>query len=156
MSSKTTDFLSGLLETFGKEAQKISSGVNDLFNKTDLGTKVPAINILETGDAFIVEVAAPGLSKEHFRLKLEPSEEDATVNILTVGAKVKREDEDDENPKKYLKQEFDYHTFRRSFEVPVTADDKGIGAAYKDGILRVTLPKKDEARSKPAKNIDIW
>ncbi len=155
MSSKKGDFFSNLLENFGKEVSKIGSDVTEMLtpSPSELGTKVPAINIIETGDAFEVYIAAPGLKKENFKVGLDEPEE-GEGKILMVGAKIVRSEE--EENQKYLVQEFQYETFKRAFEVPETVDDTGIKAAYTDGILKITLPKVEDARTKPAKNIEIW
>ena len=155
MSSKKGDFFSSLLENFGKEVSKLGSDVTGMFTPTpsELGTKIPAINIVETGDAFEVYIAAPGLKKENFKVALDDTE-DGTGKILMVGAKVVRAEEEDS--KRYRLKEFEYETFKRAFEVADTVDDAGIKAAYTDGILKITLPKVEDARTKPAKDIEIW
>jgi len=155
MSSKKGDFFSNLLENFGKEVSKLGSDVTEMFtpSPSELGTKIPAINIVETGDAFELYIAAPGLKKENFRVALDDTE-DGEGKILMVGAKIVHSEEEDS--KKYKLKEFEYETFKRAFELDNTVDDTAIKAAYTDGILKVTLPKLEDARSKPAKDIEIW
>ena len=56
----------------------------------------------------------------------------------------------------YRRKEFGYNSFKRSFTLPETVNDEGIKAEYKDGILNISLPKKEEAKQKPARNIEIF
>lgn len=118
----------------------------DLYSGVAKGTTVPAVNINEEEDNFLVEVAAPGLKKEDFNVNLEN-------NVLTISAEHKEEKE--EKKKKSTLREFNFTSFRRSFTVPdsVKADD--IHAVYKDGVLHLTLPKKEESKKSKAKTIAI-
>jgi len=109
------------------------------------GTSVPAVNILETEDDFKVEVAAPGMEKKDFNINLDN-------NVLTISSEKKEEKDKKGN---YTKREFSYSSFERSFTMPDSVDVVKIAAAYKDGVLRITLPKREEAKVKPAKVIKI-
>ncbi len=112
----------------------------------DFAATVPAVNVVETPEAYTVEVAAPGLKKEHFQINLHN-------NLLTIASKVERSAE--ETKGKYTRKEFGYTSFQRSFTLPNTIDAERIEAAYKDGILHVQLPKRDEAKERPARQITI-
>jgi HSP20 family protein len=108
---------------------------------------LPAVNILEDENRIQIEVAAPGMKKEDFKIDLEH-------NRLTVSAEISSEDT--ESGEKYSRKEFSYRSFRRLFNIPVeTIDGEQIQAAYKDGILVVTLPKREELKPKPARAIEI-
>ena len=108
---------------------------------------LPAVNILEDENRIQIEVAAPGMKKEDFKIDLEH-------NRLTVSAEISSEDT--ESGEKYSRKEFSYRSFRRLFNIPVeTIDGEQIQAAYKDGILLVTLPKREELKPKPARAIEI-
>jgi len=110
-------------------------------------TTLPAVNILENDDQIQIEVAAPGMKKEDFKVDLEN-------NRLTVS--VEKEEEKNESGEKYARKEFCYSSFRRQFNVPVeTINGDQIQATYKDGILLLTLPKREELKPKPARAIEI-
>ena len=110
-------------------------------------TTLPAVNIFENEDQIQIEVAAPGMNKEDFKVDLEN-------NRLTVSAE--KEEEKNESNDRYTRREFRYSSFRRQFNVPVeTINGDRIQAAYKDGILTLTLPKREELKPKPARIIEI-
>ncbi len=113
-------------------------------NKT--GISVPAVNVREGKDHYTIEVAAPGLNKEDFRINLEK-------NILTISSE--KEAKKEENEERFMRREFSYASFCRSFSLPQTIDSEKIMASHKDGILYVEIPKKDDFRDRPAKEIKI-
>ncbi len=130
---------------------------NQLFNRelvdwTNAGfsaedTTLPAVNILEDENGIKIEMAAPGLKKEDFKIDLDR-------NRLTISAEVTSEQ--GESNERYSRKEFNYRSFRRLFNIPVeTINGDRIEAAYKDGILAVTLPKREELKPKPARAIEI-
>ena len=110
---------------------------NDSFISDRLTTKVLAVNIAETENDFHIELAVPGLKKEDFKISLDK-------NVLSVSAEQKTENKQEE--KRYNKREYSYTSFVRSFTLPETADQERIDAEYVDGILRVTVAKKEEAK----------
>jgi len=101
-----------------------------------LVSRVPAVNIAETEADFQVELAAPGMQKEDFKIAIDK-------NILTINAEKKSEQTEG---KKYSKREYNYTSFVRSFTLPDTIDHSKIEAAYTDGILKLTIAKKEEAK----------
>lgn len=114
---------------------------NELFapaNLTNYG--VPAVNIVEGESGFRLEVAAPGLKKEDFKINLEN-------NVLSISAQ--KEQKSEETTEKYTRKEFSFNSFRRSFTLPNTIDGEKIAATYTDGVLHVELPKKEEAKKTP-------
>ncbi|MDF2431173.1 MAG: hypothetical protein JWP44_804 [Mucilaginibacter sp.] len=111
--------------------------VNDSFLSDKLSSRVPAVNIAETENEFQIELAAPGLKKEDFKINLEK-------NVLTVSADKKAEKV--EEGKKFSKREYSYNSFTRSFTLPEIADYAKIDAAYTDGILKLNVAKKEEAK----------
>jgi HSP20 family protein len=119
------------------------SDFNDIFSRK---MSDPAANILESPESFQLELAAPGLSKEDFKIHLEN-------NILTVSAEM--EDEKREEGKNYTRKEFYYGSFSRSFTLPKIIDLEKIKADYEGGVLKVALPKKEEARLEVKKEIKI-
>jgi len=114
-------------------------------NYSDTNTSLPAVNIKETDDDFMIEVAAPGMKKDDFSINYDNGR-------LTISSEKKEETVDE----KYNRREFSYQSFCRSFEVADNViDNQKISAKYKDGILYITLPKREEIKPKPAKQISI-
>ncbi len=125
---------------------------NDLFdwsnrNFSATNTTVPSVNIKEDDDRFEVEVAAPGFIKTDFNIELNNDQ-------MTISSEKKMEDETNEG-EQFARREFSYQSFSRSFTLPNSADSDKIKAKYENGILRVTIPKKEEAKPKPTKQIAI-
>ena len=121
----------------------------DLFNwpsSSATGTSIPSVNIYETDNEFHVEMAAPGMSKEDFKVELDN-------NMLTISSQ-KESEEKDEN-KNYQRREYSYQSFVRSFHLPDSAEAEKINAKYSDGVLNLVIPKKEEAKRKPVKTIKI-
>ena len=116
------------------------------FFDTQTGISMPSVNIVEGKDDFRIEVAAPGLEKKDFKINLEN-------HVLTISSEkeVKNEQTDD----KYMRREFSYSSFQRAFALPNTVDAEKINANYKDGVLSLLIPKKEEAKEKPARTIKI-
>lgn len=116
-----------------------------------LGVNIPAVNIKENDNAFVVEVAAPGKNKEDFNLELDH-------NLLTISSEVKEEhhgESNGENKEKFTRREFSYSSFKRSFTLPESIDNSKINASYKDGVLTIELPKREEAKVQPKRMIAI-
>ena len=111
------------------------------------GTSIPAVNIRETNEGFEVEMAAPGMSRKDFRIELEN-------NLLTISSEKKEEMEKKEG-ERYSRKEFSYQSFKRSFSLPEVVDYDKINARYENGVLHLSLPKKEEAKPKPPKQIAI-
>ena len=114
-----------------------NSLVNDNYLNDRFVAKSPAVNIAETENEFHVELAVPGLKKEDFKINVDK-------NVLSVSAEKKTENV--EEGKKYSKREYSYNTFTRTFTLPETADHAKIDAEYTDGILKLTVAKKEEAK----------
>lgn len=110
---------------------------NDSFINDRLLTKVPAVNIAETENEFHIELAAPGLKKEDFKISLDK-------DVLSVSVEKKTEATDE--TKKYNKREYSYKSFVRSFTLPDSVDYSKIDAEYTDGILKLNIAKKEEAK----------
>ena len=110
------------------------------------GISLPKVNIKEVADAFIVEMAVPGLKKSDFHLDLDNT-------TLSISAELKNENEESEEG--YTRREFGYSSFKRTFTLPETVDESKINARYNEGILYLHLPKKEEAKQKPPRTIKI-
>lgn len=105
----------------------------------------PAINVLETADDFQIELAAPGLEKTDFSVNVEK-------NVLTIEVNKTAEKEEGVT---YKRKEFSASNFKRQFELPETVNAAEINATYINGILLLTIPKKEEAKELPPKQIEI-
>ena len=119
-----------------------------LNNFSDTNTTIPAVNIKETPDDYVVEVAAPGMTKKDFRVQLEG-------NTLTIGSEKTSKKEDDEDVR-YISREFSYQSFSRTFNLQKdVVDTERIQAKYEDGVLHLLIPKKEHAKQKQPKLIEI-
>ncbi|NJO68008.1 MAG: Hsp20/alpha crystallin family protein [Bacteroidetes bacterium] len=127
-------------EFFGKDL------LGNLLEDGYTGVNMPAVNIVEGKDDFRIDVAAPGLEKKDFKI-------DLTNNVLTISSERKHENE--EKKEKFMRREFSYTSFKRSFTLPETAMLDKISANHRDGILQITIPKREEARVKPPRQISI-
>src|SRR6201992_20333 len=101
-------------------------------------TRMPSVNISETENNYHVELAAPGLKKEDFKLNLEHNQ----LSIL-----VEQQAGQHDEAKNYSKREYSYSSFVRSFTLPDSADHANIEASYTDGILRIDIAKREEAKA---------
>ena len=114
--------------------------------KKEFAGYVPAANIAEAGDHFSIELSAPGFTKEDLKVEVENS-------TLTVSGEARKESR--EEGKSYTRKEYGFGSFRRAFSLPKTVDTDKIEASYENGILRIIIGKKDEAKAKPAREIKI-
>lgn len=116
----------------------------DLLNLTS--SSVPSVNIIENPSDFKVELAAPGMDRKDFKIEIDN-------NSLTISGEKKEErKEDTEN---YRRREFSYNAFNRSFDLPENVIADKIDAKYENGILHLSLPKKEVTILKPKKEIKI-
>ena len=107
---------------------------------------IPAVNITESNKSFTVEMAAPGLKKNDFKVEVDD-------NVLTISAE--RENEKKEENEKYTRREFVHTSFSRSFTLPEGIKSEKIEGKYDDGILYVTLPKTDSKKNHVAKQVKV-
>ncbi len=124
---------------------------NDLFENVvttpDLRrSTVPNVNIIENDDSYRLELAAPGLKKEDFKISLDNE-------MLTISTEKKTENT--EKNEKYTRKEFSYSSFLRSFTLPDVVDAEKINASYDNGIMTLVLPKKEEAKPKAPREIKV-
>lgn len=133
----------------------LSSWIDDFFNRDlpsafsqnfNTGLSLPKVNVRETAEEYFVEMAVPGMKKSDFKIELDN-------HMLLISTEMKEENE--EKGDNYTRREFGYSSFKRSFSLPETIDDENIKAEYTDGILSVHLPKREEAKQKPPKSIEI-
>ncbi|WP_035336374.1 Hsp20/alpha crystallin family protein [Dokdonia sp. PRO95] len=115
-------------------------------------TATPSVNIIEADDSFALQVAAPGLKKENFNIQLDN-------DLLTISSEIKKEAESQDaqaaENQKFTRREFNYTSFKRSFNLPESVNTAKITAEYVDGILTIGLPKREEARVQPSRLIEI-
>ena len=125
----------------------------DLFDWTDknfaaLGSNIPSANLKETDTKLEVELAAPGMKKEDFKIEIED-------NVLTISSEKEEEHEESRKKDHYVRKEFSYSSFFRSFYLPESADENKVEASYKDGVLRVSINKKEGSKTKTSRRIDV-
>jgi HSP20 family protein len=153
------DFMKNLIRTNGNSFSSIPSLLNDFFtedwldsslaNWRSTGATLPAVNVKETNDDFLIEVAAPGMKRDDFKVELDN-------HVLTISSEMEEQNEESGKNGKYTRKEFSYQSFQRSFSLPENKVEGGkISAKYTDGILFVTVPKKEEAKVKPARQITV-
>lgn len=130
------NFLSEFLTDFEKSFRRPAN--------TGLFKNRPAVNILETDENFQIELAVPGLAKENIQI-------DVDKEVLKVSAKKITGKEE----KKYTLREFNLAEFERTFTLPETVDNQAISAKFENGILVLTLAKKEEAKPIPPRTIAI-
>jgi HSP20 family protein len=109
-------------------------------------TRLPSANIEETNTEFLVELCVPGLKRDDIKIDLEEG-------VMTI--KSEKEEEKKENQNHMKRREFSYSSFSRSFSLPENVDEDKINAKYEDGILKVSIPKKEISTRKPKKEIKI-
>ena len=117
-------------------------------NYSSTNSTLPAVNVRENSNEFKIEVAAPGMKKENFHVDYENGR-------LTISSELKNEREEKQGDK-FTRREFSYQSFQRSFTVAENiVEPENIAAEYNNGILHITLPKREEVKPKPAKKIQI-
>ena len=133
------------------------SALDEFFNKdvfnwgstfANSGNNLPAVNIRENAENFLVEMAAPGMEKKDFKIELDG-------HTLSISSEKQNQTEQSEG-ENYNRKEFNYQSFYRTFHLPKNVvDSEKIKAEYVNGILKLEIPKREEAKQKPARLIDI-
>jgi len=139
-SVKTRSFLPGFVDEF------FGNDLLSNFFDTQTGVNLPSVNVIEGADDFKIEVAAPGLEKKDFKIDLHN-------NVLTVSSEKEKKEENKTD--KFLRREFSYTSFKRSFSLPEAGEPEKIKATYDNGILVITIPKKEQAKERPPREIKI-
>lgn len=138
------------LNNWMPELSNIMNNVFDrspFFNENAVFATEPAINILEDKDGYWIEIAAPGLQKNDFKIEINN-------HLLTISSE--KEELKEKEGMSFKRREFGYSSFKKSFTLPKNqVDEDHIEAAYEAGILTVKLAKKEEVKPKPARMIDI-
>ena len=131
--------------------------LNEFFNRDGLnwgnnynteGSSTPAVNIKETAENFTVEMAAPGMEKKDFKIELDG-------HTLTISSE-KQDHREENEGESYNRKEFSYQSFYRTFHLPKdVVDADKIKAKYENGLLHLEIPKREEAKQKPSRLIDV-
>jgi HSP20 family protein len=121
---------------------------NELFDGRLFGKelKVPAVNIAEHKDHYLVSMSAPGLKKEDFQIDMDG-------DILTISSE--KEENKEEKDEKYTRKEYNYSSFSRSFTLPDGTDKEKVKAKYEDGVLKITVPHNKEIKKQAATHIAV-
>jgi len=123
---------------------------NDRFYKnihtSSYQNQTPAVNVLEEDKAYKIEMAVPGLSRKDFHIEVED-------DVLTISTEKKESKTDQQD--NYLRKEFNYQSFKRSFQLPETVDQNNIKASHDSGVLTLHLSKKEEVLQKAPKQIEV-
>jgi len=148
------------LRTLAKRGESVPSLFNDIFRPweslfdTNGGSlfdnlrtvNIPAVNIADNKDNYEISLAAPGMKKDAFNIDVEG-------NVLTISAE--KEEKKEEKDERYSRREFNYTSFSRSFTLPEGINKDKIDASYDNGLLKLTLPKTEEAKKLSAKHIAV-
>ena len=153
-SNMPLNFGSTLPRWFDTLSRPFSSAdlIQDFFDDTmnlgtgTIGTTLPAVNISETDTDLVIEVAAPGMAKKDFKVEIVDNE-------LHIG--YNKEKKSESNESNHWRKEFSFESFERNFTLPTFVEGEKVTATYTDGILMISVPKKEEVRRKPAKTVQI-
>jgi HSP20 family protein len=125
-----------------------SANLRRAFMPDNLGITLPAVNIRETANDFVIEVAVPGMNKKDFKIECDN-------HLLQISYSRTEESNEGSTGSDYVRREYSFESFNRSFQLPESVNTELVQAKYEDGILRVTIGKKEEARKKPAREISV-
>ena len=117
-------------------------------NFTAIGSNLPSVNLKETDNKLEVDLAAPGMKKEDFKVEIDN-------NMLMISSERKEEKEETRKKDNYVRKEFNYQSFCRTFTLPEYIDESKVEASYKDGILHIDITKKENGKKKAHQTIAI-
>ena len=123
------------------------SGFPDLWSGGDTET-IPSVNVIEESNQYVVEMAAPGLKRDDFSVKIEN-------NVLTISCEKEIENKPEKESKAYSRREYNYSYFSRSFTIPDNIKAEEIMAKYENGVLILNLPKKFDKKEISEKKIKV-
>ena len=135
-----------LVKLNNQNPRTFNSLFQDLLNEfpvvsaKDWNNSVPPTNIVETTDAYHLEISVPGRNKEDFNVNIEKG-------LLTISFEKKEETKNEDV--KGIRKEFSYQSFKRSFSLDDKIDTENIQAKYENGVLSLLLPKKEEVKVQP-------
>lgn len=121
---------------------------DDFFTPRTIGEQLPPVNIKQTDTDFAIELAIPGLGKEDIKISVDK-------DLLTISSEKENKTEEKDEQGTYTRKEFSYQSFKRSFTLPESVDTEKIDAKFENGVLFLSLPKKEESLPKPPRQIEI-
>jgi len=132
--SKATERIPSVFNDFLKPWNDWFDGGSGLWGRE---MNIPAVNIKDQKDDYLVSLAAPGLKKDDFNIDIDG-------NMLTISCE--KEEKKEEKDVRFTRKEYNYSSFARSFTIPDEVNREKIDARYEDGLLKISLPKKEEAK----------
>jgi HSP20 family protein len=141
--TKTSERFPALFDDFFKPWNEWFDNDSNFLSRT---VRMPSVNITENKDEFNVSLAVPGMKKDDFKI-------DVYGNMLTISCE--KDETKEENDKKYTRKEYSYSSFSRSFTLPEEVNTEKIDARYEDGLLTLSLPRKEEVKKSAAKQIAV-
>jgi len=134
MSTRTLTRSTGMLPSIFEDLFR-----NDFFETGSWGRmlNVPAVNVVEKNDEYKLFLAAPGMKKDDFKIDIDG-------NMLTISAEL--EEKKEQKEEKFTREEYNYSSFSRSFTLPDEVNKEKVEAVYTDGVLKLFLPKREEAK----------
>lgn len=118
---------------------------SDFFSK-ELVNRIPSVNIIENDKKFKIDLSAPGLKKEDFKIEIDK-------DTLTISSE--KEEKKNEENEQFTKKEFSYSSFSRSFLLPESVDINQVKAKYEDGLLKIDIEKKENAKQSLKKQVTV-
>ena len=149
LAKRNGDLFPSFVSDFFSTSPFLGSGLFDVdmdLLPSRLGVTVPSANVRETEKEYLIELAAPGLTKKDFKIEIDNG-------VLNISAEKEEEKKNKENG--YTRKEYSYSSFSRSFSIPENSKTEKIDAKYEDGVLKITLPKKEITLQKPKKEIAV-
>jgi HSP20 family protein len=141
-TNKNGNMFPSLLSNFFDNDKFLTNG----WFEREFNQSLPALNIKEATNEFAIELAAPGYKKSDFKITSEEG-------VLTISAE--KQEEKNEEKKRFTRKEFSYESFTRSLQLPENSLPDKIDAKYEDGLLKLTLPKKEVTVTKEKKEIKV-
>ena len=141
--TKTSERFPPLFDDFFKPWNEWFDTESSFLSRT---VRIPSVNITENKDEYSVSLAVPGMKKDDFKI-------DVDRNMLTISCE--KDETKEEQDKKYTRREYSYSSFSRSFNLPDEVNSEKIDARYEDGLLKISLPRKEEAKKSAAKQIAV-
>jgi len=141
--TKTSERFPALFDNFFKPWNEWFENDNNFGSRL---ARIPSVNITENKDEYNVSLAVPGMKKDDFKI-------DVDGNMLTISCE--KEEAKEEKDKKYTRKEYSYSSFSRTFTLPDEVNREKIDARYEDGLLKISLPRKEEVKKFAAKQIAV-
>ena len=141
--TKTSERFPALFDDFFRPWNEWFDNDSNFLGRTG---RIPSVNITENKDEYNVSLAVPGMKRDDFKI-------DVNGNMLTISCE--KDETKEEKDKRYTRKEYSYSSFSRSFTLPDEVNTEKIDARYEDGLLKLSLPRKEEAKKFAAKQIAV-